>query len=128
MIPKVIRFVIGLLFLLTLSLWAHQYILDELGIEQQGLLLFESYVVNYLLVVANFLVILIFIFKKQNASLGFLFMGSFLIKMAVFSIFFYPTYREDHSIVTTEFFAFFAPYSICLVTETIGLVRMLNKS
>ena len=78
------------------------------------------------------LAILIFgvLFKLKNKykeQLGFLFLGGSALKFVVFFIIFYPAYKADGNISKLEFAAFFVPYIICLVLETLSLSKWLNK-
>lgn len=85
-----------------------------------------SYVVNTLLVILILLVL--FIFKKKlKDQLGFLFMAGSLLKFACFFIFFYPSFKMDGDISNLEFAAFFVPYAICLIVETICGSKLLNS-
>jgi len=52
--------------------------------------------------------------------------GSFL-KFIVFFLVFYPPYKMDGNMDKLEFAAFFVPYVICLVLETVFTARMLQK-
>ena len=85
-----------------------------------------SYFINTLLTIG--IVFLVFILKEKYANqIGFLFLGTSFLKFAVFFIVFYGSYKASGSIDTLEFFAFFTPYSICLVLETIYLSKWLNE-
>lgn len=127
MIRKTLRFSLTLFLALLLVFGIHQYILSLQEFAWNSHLILEAYITNFILVVISFYIILLFL-KKQNFSLGFIFMGSFLLKMIVFMIFFNPTFKANDNIETVEFFSFFTPYSICLFFETIVLVRLLNRS
>jgi hypothetical protein len=85
-----------------------------------------SYFINTLLTIG--IVFLVFVLKEKYANqIGFLFLGSSLIKFLIFFIVFHGYYKADGNIDTLEFLAFFIPYSVCLVLETIYLSKWLNK-
>lgn len=116
------------LFFILLILFAIQSSIQS-HFEGQAFqhLIIEAYSANYFLVVFTFSLIL-FMKKKQNAGMGFVFFGGFLLKLAVFFIFFKGEYQADGDIQRAEFFSFFVPYSICLIAETYQLVKILNRS
>ncbi|EDP69569.1 hypothetical protein FBALC1_00405 [Flavobacteriales bacterium ALC-1] len=103
---------IAALYALELPLFEHKIVL--------------AYIVNALLA------ILIFAFlhkmkEKYKEQLGFLFIGGSLLKFVAFFIFFYESYKADGSISKLEFAAFFTPYILCLIIETLSLAKWLNK-
>ncbi|WP_308991804.1 hypothetical protein QLS71_006690 [Mariniflexile litorale] len=85
-----------------------------------------AYVVNTLLAIG--IMLSMFFFKERfKDQLAFIFiLGSFL-KFICFFIFFYPVFNSDGDIARYEFFSFFIPYAICLITETITTIRIFNK-
>lgn len=85
-----------------------------------------SYLVNLGLVIIIF-GLLYFLRKNQKNQLGFLFIGGSLLKFAIFFIVFYPFYKLDGHISKLEFAAFFTPYALGLIIETISLSKWLNK-
>ncbi|MCO6500767.1 MAG: hypothetical protein J5I47_10370 [Vicingus serpentipes] len=84
-----------------------------------------AYVANYALAIVIF-GSLVLLKKKFSDSLGFIFMGGSILKFACFFIFFYPSYKLDGKISPLEFSAFFIPYTICLITEVIFLIKLLK--
>ncbi len=86
----------------------------------------EAYVVNFLM--ATGIYIGLFLFRKKYAEqLGFLYLGGSFIKFILFFIFFYPFYKADGQLTTSEFMAFFIPYAISLIFETLGVIKFLKK-
>jgi F0F1-type ATP synthase assembly protein I len=80
-----------------------------------------------------FLAIAIFLFlykmrKKHKDQLGFLFIAGSALKFAVFFLVFHPDFMLDGDINKLEFASFFIPYLLCLIIETLSLVKWLNKS
>jgi hypothetical protein len=112
--------------ILAVAFAIHLYVLSL-----KSLPLFENkivlaYVVNAVLAISIFG----FLFKmkeKYKEQLGFLFLGGSVLKFIVFFIMFYPFYKADGTISKLEFAAFFVPYVLSLVLETMSLAKWLNK-
>ena len=85
-----------------------------------------AYLVNLILVVGIFGVLYL-LREKYKSQLGFLFLAGSLLKFTVFFIVFYPFYKLDGVITKLEFAAFFAPYVIGLILESVSLSKWLNK-
>lgn len=85
-----------------------------------------SYVVNYTLA-ATILVFIQSRFNKKSAHTGFIFLGGSGLKFLIFFLVFYPFYREDETMSTFEFAAFFVPYATCLILEVAYLSKQLNN-
>ncbi len=84
------------------------------------------YLVNFALIIIVFG--LLYLFKeKYKSQLGFLFLAGSFLKFIIFFIVFYPFFKMDNHISNLEFAAFFVPYSIGLILETISLSKWLNK-
>lgn len=88
--------------------------------------LFLSYGVNVVLAAVGYFTIYKFRLKHPD-KLGFIFMGLSGIKFLVFFLLLQPLYSADGTMSTIEFGMFFIPYSVTTATETVVLVRMLNK-
>lgn len=87
--------------------------------------LIYSYAFN--VVLACSVIIVIFVLKKKlRDQLGFVFMGTSMLKFMFFFIFFYPVYNSDGDLSRIEFLTFFIPYVVCLITESIVLSKFLN--
>jgi len=86
----------------------------------------SAYIMNYVLAMGVYAFLYIFR-EKFKTQLGFLFMAGSFLKFALFFIFFYTSYKADGDISTLEFASFFIPYVICLVIETLALVKLLNN-
>lgn len=85
-----------------------------------------SYCINVIL--ACSVISILFLFKRKlKDQLGFIFMGLSMLKFVFFFILFYPQYNSDGNLNRIEFFTFFIPYTICLVTECIILAKFLNN-
>jgi hypothetical protein len=54
-------------------------------------------------------------------------MGGSFVKFLFFFIFLYPYYKLDGGLDSLEFAAFFVPYLISLIFETLGVIEFLKK-
>lgn len=125
--PKtVFRFVIVLLPLLVMAFGLHLFILNMRDLPLFGNKIVLSYSINAVLAIA--IIMALFKLKERyKDQIGFLYLFGSGLKFLVFFIVFYPSYHSDGVMSKLEFAAFFVPYVICLVLETIFLAKMLNK-
>ena len=115
-----------LLMFLFPSYWIQLFVYSKYDIQIDLHLFQLSYFVNGLLAAFIFSALL-FLKKKYNDQLGFLYMlGSFL-KFGAFFLFFYPDFKFDGEVTKIEFSVFFVPYVISLLIETIDLIKVLNS-
>lgn len=126
MIASVIRFVLILTLLLAAVFALHTFILHLLEKPLLAHQIIKAYVVNYILAVLIFCTLL-FLKKKFNDQLGFIFMAGSLLKFLFFFLLFYPQYYTDAKMQGIEFITFFIPYSVSLITETLAVIKLLNK-
>lgn len=115
----------------AVSLLALVFVIHLISLNALDLPLFEnkivlSYIVNLILVIVIF-GILYLLKEKYKSQLGFLFLAGSLLKFAVFFMLFYPYYKLDNTITKLEFAAFFVPYVIGLILESVYLSKWLNK-
>lgn len=103
---------LGVLHLLQLPLFENKIVL--------------SYIVNLVLVIIIFGALYL-LKKKHKSQLGFLFLAGSFLKFIVFFILFYPYYKIDNEITRLEFAAFFIPYAVGLILESVSLGKWLNK-
>jgi len=122
----VISFSIRLALVLSLAFAMHLVLLQIAGLPLFENKVVASYIINTLLTIAIFFG-LYRLKEKYSSQIGFLFLGSSFLKFAVFFIVFYGTYKANGTIDTLEFLAFFTPYSLCLILETIYLSKWLNE-
>jgi hypothetical protein len=124
------RLVLGFLaFLITallISLWLHLLWQEHMKWVQGKDMLFLSYFLNFLLATGIFL-LLYSLRKKYKNQIGFMYMGGSLFKFLVFFLIFYPEYRADGVVTRSEFGAFFIPYLICLIFETVFTAKILLR-
>ncbi|GAA4802631.1 hypothetical protein [Litoribaculum gwangyangense] len=119
-------FTLKAIVVLSLSFGIHLSILGllELPLFENSIAL--SYTVNLTLIILIFGVLYMFK-KKYRSQLGFLFLAGSLLKFAVFFIVFQPIYKLDNIITKMEFTAFFVPYAIGLILESVSLSKWLNE-
>ena len=119
-------FSVKLVSILSAAFILHILVLYLLGLPLFNDMIIQSYVINLALAI----VIFGFLYKmkdKYGNQLGFLFLGGSFLKFIVFFIVFYPFYTSDGDVSSLEFAAFFIPYALCLILETVSLVKWLNK-
>ncbi len=107
--------------LLLMHVQAQSY----LNIPQWSDMLLLSYILNFILALAIFLALYALRIRLKN-QIGFLYMGGSMLKFLIFFLVFYPAYRADDIIAKSEFAAFFIPYLLCLILETVYTAKMLN--
>ncbi len=117
-------------FVLSISLFfvffIHTSVLYQLDLPIFDHLIIWSYLINFFLALIIYATLFYFR-RKYHDQLGFLFMFGSMLKFAVFFIFFYPVYKADDQLETIEFTTFFVPYVICLILETLGLIKILKN-
>ncbi|GGK30868.1 hypothetical protein GCM10007962_26480 [Yeosuana aromativorans] len=112
--------------ILAVAFCLHIIVLKAFQLPLFGNKIIAAYLINLGLVVLIF-GLLYSLRNKQKNQLGFLFITGSILKFAVFFIVFYPGYKADDHITKLEFAAFFVPYALGLIVETISLVKWLNK-
>lgn len=122
----IFRFLAILVFILLIAFLLHTYILQSQGFPKFADRIVLSYIINF--VVASIIYVGLFYFRNRiKTQIGFLFMAGSFLKFILFFVFFYPSYKADGNMATSEFAAFFVPYLICLALETIFTAKMLQK-
>jgi len=125
-INPIVQFLILLILSLGLVFLLHITFLNQNGLPQFDNLIVLSYIVNSILAATIFVVLYIFRRKLKN-QIGFLFMGGSFLKFIFFFLLFYPAYKADGEMSRLEFAAFFIPYGISLIIETVFTAKMLKK-
>ena len=121
-----VSFAIKTVILLTVVFAIHLLVLNVLQLSLFENRIVLSYIVNLVLVIVIF-GILYLLKEKYKSQLGFLFLAGSLLKFVVFFILFYPFYKLDNIITKLEFAAFFVPYVMGLIIESVSLSKWLNK-
>lgn len=123
---QVSRFILFLLLSLSIVFIIHLALLHFNNLPLFEHKIIAAYTVNFLLAIIIYL-ILFFAKEKYPTQLGFMFMGGSFMKFIVFFLVFYPYYKSDGKMEMLEFAAFFIPYVICLVIETLGVIKILQE-
>ncbi len=120
------KFSLTLIFVLSIVFGIHIFVLYKLGSPLFDNRIIAAYLVNCSLALVIYLTL--FLLKnKMSEQIGFLYMGGSFVKFLFFFIFFYPYYKLDGGLDSLEFAAFFVPYLISLILETLGVIEFLKK-
>ena len=126
MTKKSLTFGIQLILLLAVVAGLHWSYLhaNEIEIPVQTMAL--SYIVNYVMALGIYITLLIMA-GDGSKYIGFVFLIGSAFKFLVYFIIFDPLFRQDGELSRVEFFLFFIPYLVCLVAETMALVKLLRS-
>ena len=120
------KFSLTLIIVLAIVFGIHIFVLNQLGLPLFDNRIIATYLVNCSLALVIYLSL--FLLKnKMSEQIGFLYMGGRFVKFLFFFIFFYPYYKLDGGLDSLEFAAFFVPYVISLILETLGVIEFLKK-
>jgi hypothetical protein len=104
----------------------HILVLGLLQLPLFDHLIVWAYVANVSLALLIFL-LLYFFRHRLRSQIGFLFLAGSMLKFLLFFLVFNPVYKENGTMESLEFAAFFVPYLFSLVLETYFTARMLHK-
>ena len=125
--PKTIsRFITSLLLTLGIFFALHLLVLKQLDLPLLNNKITLSYTINAILAI-TILTALFKLKERYKTQIGFLFLFGSALKFVVFFLIFFPSYKADGVMDKLEFAAFFIPYVLCLILETVYLSKMLNK-
>ncbi len=110
----------------TIAFFIHFLVNNSISQSVETNQLIYSYCINIVLACSAILVLFL-LKKKLKDQLGFIFMGASMLKFVFFFIFLYPEYNLDGDLSRLEFFTFFIPYVVCLITESVILSKFLNN-
>lgn len=119
-------FLLVLVGSLAIAFIVHTSFLHYFGLPKNGNQIILSYLVNGVLAAAIYILLFVFRFILKN-QIGFLFIAGSFLKFVCFFVLFYPAYNEDGELNGIEFAAFFVPYGISLILETIFMAKMLKE-
>ena len=122
-VETIVKFGAFVLVTLALSFYVHSEVLTNF-IKANSPGLTKAYLFNGVFTFAVFSS-LIYLKKKHNNILGFLFIGGSFLKFILFFVSFYPDYTEDGVITRIEFSEFFVPYFVALFLEVFMLIKVL---
>jgi hypothetical protein len=125
-VRPILNFTLVIFGTLGLVFWVHTTLLDMFGFPPYGNKIVLSYLVNAVLALIIYGSLFMFRQRLRN-YIGFLFMGGSFLKFIFFFILFYPGYSADGVMDKMEFAAFFVPYAISLIIETVFTAQMLKK-
>lgn len=125
-IPFLLRYLLWLAPVLTLAFVLHSRWRLAAGLSPMGDLLGESYLIHAGLAF-GIVSVLYALRKRARHLIGFLFIGGSLLKFGIFFAVFYSPYIADGDMDRGEFAAFFLPYVLSLVLETLFTARMLQN-
>ncbi|PRX48129.1 hypothetical protein [Salegentibacter salegens] len=112
----------------TLLLWLVQFLLQRYVLEVE--FYYSSFSIYLFHFLATFLIYLslVFVYKNFTDKTGFAFMGLSLFKMVAAVIFLLPLVLSEVNAVFVNILAFFIPYFLYLVFETLYAVKLINKA
>ena len=84
--------------------------------------LIKSYVLNATVASAS-LVLLAYGMRRRTNNLAYLYLFTVVIKLTIYLTFFNPQFQVDGNVTREEFFMFFVPYALGLLSEIVLLVR-----
>ena len=87
--------------------------------------LIKSYLLNMLMAISAILLLGYGVSKKKR-NLYVTYFLTVIIKLGVYVIFFYPKLKLDGIILKEEFFIFFIPYLVGLISEIFLLIRRFS--
>ncbi len=120
------KFLTVLLLVIAVVFATHLFILRNMELPLFADRIVLTYLVNYVLAAA-ILIVIQSKFNKKSSHTGFIFLGGSGLKFLLFFLIFYPFYKEDGTMSTSEFAAFFVPYAVCLILEVAFLSKQLNN-
>jgi hypothetical protein len=112
----------------TILLFLIQFLLQHYVLEVD--FYYSSFSIYFFHFLATFLIYLslVFVYRNFSDKTGFAFMGLSLFKMLAAVIFLLPVVLSEVNAVFVNILAFFIPYFLFLVFETLYAVRLINKT
>ena len=124
-IVRIIDFTLRLTVILLILLIVQFGIYFWLGIGSFRASILKAYAFNLTFAIVFFVLVELFE-NKVLPHLGNAFLGFSLIKFMFFLFFLYSDFKTASGLKSAQFFAFFAPYSVCLFYETRAVIKRLN--
>ncbi len=112
----------------TLLLFVVQYYTVQTSGYQKDLFYSTQSVYGFLLI-TTLLIYILLLFVNQNFPdfTGFAFLGTTFIKMMAAVVFLWPLIKGENVATNLNIGAFFIPYFLFLLFETVFAVRLINK-
>lgn len=125
-INSFVKFAILLIALLLIAflieIGAHHF----MKIELFGGFIIGNYLFNFAITLFTYFIFL-FLLMKNSKQLGFVFLGSSMLKFILFLVFIKPNLELEHGIRSLEFATFFVPYTVSTSLEAYYLIRHLRQ-
>ena len=120
-------FFLGLAVVLAIAFSIHVYLHSVFDYSLLGSFIIVSYLFNF-----GFVLLEIWLLNlprfKDGGNLGNAYLGMSMLKFLVFFVVFLPLFKMDGVQDKFEYFGFFVPYAICLVTGTVFLIQLLKTA
>ncbi|PKD21708.1 hypothetical protein APR41_01610 [Salegentibacter salinarum] len=112
----------------SILLWLIQFLLQQYVFEIE--FYYSSFSIYLFHFLATFLIYLslVVVYKNFTDKTGFAFIGLSLFKMVAAVIFLLPLVLSEVNAVFVNILAFFIPYFLFLVFETLYAVKLINKA
>jgi len=124
MSKNLLRFFVIFLIFLTVSYFAHTWLIRFFSFNSDAFILKTSYIFNSVYAIG--LIITIFILRKKfKDQIGFVFLAGSFIKLGVFVAI---TKLSSIEVDKSVFLDFFIPYAISLVLEVYYVSKILNSN
>lgn len=124
-LKKIFIFSVVLIISATATFFIHTQILKSENLDPFEHKIVAAYIINIALAIG--IVIVLYLLKhKFKDQIGFLFIAGSFVKFGIFFVVFHPIYKADNIIQTVEFTAFFIPYLLALLIETVAVAKLLK--
>lgn len=126
MTRKIINFFLLLSAVVLVTAVVHYFVVKALpeGWGASNFLLTYSFNYVFTLAMAIFLILMK---ERKSDQLGFAYLGGISVKFILFFIIIYPEVKSDGQVSRSEFADFFIPFTVCLLTEILFLIRLLRN-
>ncbi len=125
LIKKLGSFALLLLAALSFTALMHYAFIYVRGAAVQIDHMVLGYLLNAAMAIGIYYVMLRFA-EQKSKNLGFFFLFGSVLKFIIYFLIFDPLFKQDGGLSGVEFFTFFIPYFVCLLIETIALVKLLK--
>ncbi len=126
MTRKIINFFLLLSMVVLITAATHYFIGEALFESRDSENFLLTYSFNYVFTLAM-AIFLILMKERKSDQLGFAYLGGISVKFILFFILIYPQVKSDGQVSRPEFANFFIPFTVCLLTEILFLIRLLRN-
>ena len=124
-LKKILIFSVVLIISAIATFYIHTAILKSENLDPFTHKIIPAYTINVSLAI-GIVTVLYALKNKFKDQIGFLFIVGSFVKFAIFFMVFHPVYKADNIIQTVEFTAFFVPYLLALLIETVAVAKLLK--